>query len=253
MRTNWLITTAAIALLASTGIAGAQGMNERGAKSPGPAEKSAPSSQMQGTQPRAAQPSNQTTGQAPQMDRPAQRQGAEPRGAQPRNQTTGQSLPTERPTGSPGQRKGDQMQRQPGTAGQAPDSQRQSRTGADRQQLREGAEQKKGTDAQHKKGTDARTGTETTGRGDSSGASLTNEQRTKIRQVVVTKKIPQLTNVNFTVSVGAKVPRTVSFHPIPVELVEIYPAWRGYQVILVGSELVIVHPASYEIVAVVVV
>jgi hypothetical protein len=47
------------------------------------------------------------------------------------------------------------------------------------------------------------------------------------------------------------VPRTVTFHPIPVEIVEIYPAWRGYRVILVGSQLVIVHPSSYRIIAVI--
>jgi hypothetical protein len=45
----------------------------------------------------------------------------------------------------------------------------------------------------------------------------------------------------------------VRFHPSPVEVVEIYPTWRGYRVILVGSELVIVHPTTFEIVAVIVV
>jgi hypothetical protein len=70
---------------------------------------------------------------------------------------------------------------------------------------------------------------------------------------VVTNKIPKVTKVNFTVSIGARVPRTVKFHAIPSEIVTIHPAWRGYRVILVGSELVIVNPRTYEIVAVIVV
>jgi hypothetical protein len=45
----------------------------------------------------------------------------------------------------------------------------------------------------------------------------------------------------------------VHFYPIPVEIVEIHPAWRGYQIILVGSELVIINPTTFEIVSVVVV
>jgi hypothetical protein len=98
-----------------------------------------------------------------------------------------------------------------------------------------------------------RTRSETTGRGDAANVRLTTEQRTRIRKVVVTKKIPKVTKVNFTVSIGARVPRTVKFHAIPSEIVTIHPAWRGYRVILVGSELVIVNPRTYEIVAVIVV
>lgn len=247
MKTNWLIATAAVAILASTGLASAQGMNERGGTSPGAVQKNAPSSQSQIQE---AEPRKGDRAQSPRN------------GAQQRRQTTGQSPQADRPSRPSGQQQGDRLQRQKqppgaaqqgqdmkrdksGTAGQAPDSQRQQRIGTDqqKQKQRTGAEQRK----------DSQTRSETTGRGDTSGASLNSEQRTKIRQVVVSKKIPKVNKVNFTVSIGAKVPRTVRFHPIPVEIVEIYPAWRGYRVILVGSELVIVHPSTFEIVAVIVV
>jgi hypothetical protein len=190
MKANWLITTAAAAILASTGFALGQGMNEGGGTSPGTSEKN--------------MPSKQPSGAIKQRDK---------------SETTGQARDAERQP-----RTGSQKQRQ-----------EQPRTGAQR------------------KDSDTRPGAETTGRGDASGAQLSSEQRTKIRQVVVSNKIPKVDRVNFTVSVGARVPSTVRFHPIPAEVVTIYPAWRGYRVILVGSELVIVHPRTFQIVAVIVV
>ena len=60
-----------------------------------------------------------------------------------------------------------------------------------------------------------------------------------------------MTNVNFSVSVGTRVPRDVHFHPVPAEIVTIYPAWRGYNLILVSNQIVIIDPATYEIVAVI--
>ena len=43
-------------------------------------------------------------------------------------------------------------------------------------------------------------------------------------------------------------PSTVRFHPLPPRIVEIYPEWRGYQVILVKGKYVIVKPETHEIV-----
>ena len=59
-----------------------------------------------------------------------------------------------------------------------------------------------------------------------------------------------MTNINFSISVGTRVPRTVSFHPLPAEVITIYPAWRGYEFFLVGDEIVVVNPSTLEIVAV---
>jgi hypothetical protein len=59
-----------------------------------------------------------------------------------------------------------------------------------------------------------------------------------------------VTNVNFSISVGTRVPRTVSFHPVPTQLVTIYPDWQGYEYFLVGDQIVVVNPRTLEIVAV---
>ena len=62
--------------------------------------------------------------------------------------------------------------------------------------------------------------------------------------------IAPATNVNFPVTVGTRVPREVGFHPLPTDIVTIYPEWRGYEFFLVRDEIVVVDPRTLEIVAV---
>jgi hypothetical protein len=58
-------------------------------------------------------------------------------------------------------------------------------------------------------------------------------------------------NVNFSIAVGTRVPREgVSFRPLPTEVVTIYPEWRGYEFILVRNQILVIDPATYEIVAI---
>jgi Protein of unknown function (DUF1236) len=82
------------------------------------------------------------------------------------------------------------------------------------------------------------------------GAKLSSEQRTKISTVIKEQNIRPATNVNFSITIGTHVPRTVGFHPLPVEIVTIYPDWRGYEMFLVGNQIVVVNPRTLEIVAV---
>jgi hypothetical protein len=57
-------------------------------------------------------------------------------------------------------------------------------------------------------------------------------------------------SINFNISVGTVVPRTVKFVAVPATLVEIHPAWRGYRYFIVDDEIIIVEPSSFRIVAV---
>ena len=74
------------------------------------------------------------------------------------------------------------------------------------------------------------------------------EKRTQITSAIRSEKIQETTNVNFNISVGTRVPTSVSFHPLPPRIVEIYPEWRGYEVIYVRGQYVIVRPQTREIV-----
>ncbi len=107
--------------------------------------------------------------------------------------------------------------------------------------------QTKGT-ADSKSGT-AESKSQTTGNAATSAtAAPPAEKRTQIVSAIKSEKIQETTNVNFNISVGAVVPSTVRFHPLPPRIVEIYPEWRGYDVILVSGRYIIVRPQTHEIV-----
>lgn len=83
------------------------------------------------------------------------------------------------------------------------------------------------------------------------GAKLSADQRTKITTVIRNEHVAPTNNIDFSVSVGTRIPRErVSLRPLPGEVVTIYPEWRGYEFFLVRDEIIVVDPRSLEIVAV---
>ncbi len=84
----------------------------------------------------------------------------------------------------------------------------------------------------------------------SKSVSLTTEQKTTIRQKVLTSSAPRVEHVNFDIKVGVVVPRTVRIAPLPTTIVEIEPEWRGYMYFVRGDEIIVVEPGSLRIVAV---
>ncbi len=83
--------------------------------------------------------------------------------------------------------------------------------------------------------------------------SISTEQKTEIRSVIVENKVETI-KPSFSVSVGVAVPRTVKLHPLPPKVVEIVPAYRSYQYLLLAdNRIVIVDPATFEIVYILVV
>jgi hypothetical protein len=82
------------------------------------------------------------------------------------------------------------------------------------------------------------------------GVKLSGEQRTRITSVIRDQRVEPLTNANFSISVGARVPRDITFYPLPVEVVTIYPEWRGYEFIRVRDQILVINPRTLEIVAV---
>lgn len=80
--------------------------------------------------------------------------------------------------------------------------------------------------------------------------NINDQQRTRISQSISHLNVQPLNSVNFSLSVGTVVPRDVRLQPLPSEVVEIVPQYRGYDFVLVKDEIVIVEPSSYKIVAV---
>ena len=112
----------------------------------------------------------------------------------------------------------------------------------------EGRQDKSGASTAETKSTTERS--QTTGQA-GAGAKLTSDQRTKITTVIRNEHAAPVTNVNFSIAVGTRVPREgVSFRPLPTDVVTIYPEWRGYEYILVRNQILVVDPGTYEIVAI---
>jgi Protein of unknown function (DUF1236) len=82
------------------------------------------------------------------------------------------------------------------------------------------------------------------------GAKLSTEQRTKITTVIRNEHVAPVTNVNFSIAVGTRIPRDVSYHVLPTEVVAVYPEWRGYNYVLVRDQILVIDPQTFEIVAI---
>ena len=232
MNNRFLISVATAALIAGTGFANAQGAGAGSAA--GSAQQSAPSSD------RAA-----PSGGAMQRDSgPSGMKGAE----------TGTKESTDKMAPSKSAQDGNRMQ---GEKSKSMSSETDAPKGG-KDMKAEGRDSKSGMDnAQTKGTTDSKSGTAATkdSKSTTTGNAATSataappaEKRTQIVSAIRSEKIQETTNVNFNISVGAAVPASVHFHPLPPRIVEIYPEWRGYEVILVHGRYVIVRPQTREIV-----
>jgi hypothetical protein len=126
-----------------------------------------------------------------------------------------------------------------------------SKSGKDMKAEQKGATDSKSTTTQTGQTTQSPSGQTTTTGQAGAGAKLSTEQRTKISSVIREQRVQPVTNVNFSISVGTRVPRTVSFHALPREVVTIYPQWRGYEYFLVNNQIIVVNPRTLEIVDVI--
>jgi hypothetical protein len=240
MKNVFLTTTAAAALLAGIGFASAQGTYEQ--KTPAASEQKAAPELDKSKEMNKSKGSEQKAQEKPALNAQA------PAKAGAKSETTGQAEPAK------SQDTKAQDTKQDSTKSQST----QSKSGSEMQNAQSPA---KGTAAQ----SDTKTGTSTssdTKAGTSTSSSTTNtnvsasvnlnpEQKTKIRETVIkSSNAPRVANVNFSVSIGTTVPKTVRFAPLPSYLVEIQPAWRGYEYFLVGDEIVVVDPRTLRIVAI---
>jgi hypothetical protein len=239
MSNRLMISVAAAALIAGTGFANAQGtgMSREAPAAAAPAQQSAPAAEH-GASDRA------TSGG--EMNRDAAKPGMKSTQSEQKSPAAGTN------------QRADEMQ------GQKSQGQKSTTVGSDekadqKSKMSSDTDNKGGKDmkaeGQNRNGNmnaDSKSGSEgkTVGQA-GAGAKLSTEQRTKITTVIKDQHIAPVTNVNFSISVGTRVPRDVSFHPLPAEIVTVYPDWRGYEFILVRDQIVVIDPASLQIVAVI--
>jgi Protein of unknown function (DUF1236) len=248
MTNRFMISVAAVALIAGTGFASAQGMGGgreggAGGGAPAAAQQSAPSSSSGAT---SSTPMNR--------DSATESKGAD-KGGMKSTQSDEKMAP-----GAKNQRAQDDKAGEKGKTAQDNNMSGDRAKGMNSDKA-EGRDSKTGNTNNAQ--TDSKTGnmnnaqtkspadskSQTTGNAATSAtAAPPAEKRTQIVSAIKSEKIEETTNVNFNISVGTRIPGNVRFHPLPSRIVEIYPEWRGYDVIFVHGQYIIVRPQTHEIV-----
>ena len=94
----------------------------------------------------------------------------------------------------------------------------------------------------------------TAAKGPSGGdrVQLSEQQRTNVHSTILKESnVNRATNVNFSVNVGTRVPRSVRLVALPAAVLSIVPQYRSYQYFVANDQICIVDPGSYEIVEVI--
>jgi uncharacterized protein DUF1236 len=249
MTNRFLISVAAAALIAGTGLANAQGTGmTREAPSAGSTQQSAPSSDR--AAPSAATPMNRNDASESKGSDSGMKSTQSDEKMQPGGAKSQRAQDT-----APGQKSKSMSSENDGKA--AKDQKAEGRSGNTNAADSKGAADKnmnaesRNPDSKmdNKSAADSKSSTTTTGQA-GAGAKLSTEQRTKITTVIKQQNIAPATNINFSISVGTRVPREVGFHPLPAEIVTVYPDWRGYEFFLARDQIIVVNPRTLEIVAV---
>lgn len=234
MRHKSLVATAAFALLAGTVLASAQGVEKKsgGAMEHGMQQQGAPGGAMQ---------NRGEEGKGQRQENRAQR--SEEKGKQP--STTGQGQPMEPKASEPKTQRSQEKGKQPATSGQgqqsAPPVQSAPKAGRDEEK---GAPKAR----QGQQRNESQTQGQRTGAG--GAVTLTTEQKTKIRTTVLQGgNAPRVNKVNFSISVGTVVPRSVKVVAVPAVIVDIHPQWRGFFYFVYEDEIIIVD-RNHHIVAI---
>jgi hypothetical protein len=248
MTNRFLISVAAAAMIAGTGFANAQGMSREGG---GAATQSAPpSGGASGTMNRDAGGAAGTKG--------AESPGMKGSDSGMKAESHDKMAPGKSAQDTKMDAKGDRSDNDAAKGGKdmkAEGRDSKSGTSAEGRDSKNGNMNAEGRDSKsgnmnnaQTKGADGKSQTTTGNAATSAIAAPPAEKRIQIVSAIRSEKIQETTNVNFNISVGTAVPASVRFHPLPARIVEIYPEWRGYDVIFVHGQYIIVRPQTREIV-----
>jgi hypothetical protein len=81
---------------------------------------------------------------------------------------------------------------------------------------------------------------------------ISEQQRTNVGQTLSREKqLNRVTNINVSINVGTRIPRSVRLVAVPASVIAIVPAYRSYRYFAVEDRICIVDPATYEIIEVI--
>jgi hypothetical protein len=244
MSNRFMVSVAAIALIAGVGAANAQGgmKNESGGSGGAAMQHSAPSGG-------GGAMDRDSTGSSPTQSTQSEEKkspGAT-KGQRAEEKTPGATKGQSAEENAPGAKKG--MSSDNETKGGSKNMKAEGREGQNNNMKAETREGQTNKAAETREGQTNRSEM-TTGQA-GAGAKLSTEQRTKITTVIRNEHVAPVTNVNFSIAVGTRVPREgINLRPLPAEVVTVYPDWRGYEFIMVRDQILVIDPATLEIVAI---
>ena len=166
--------------------------------------------------------------------------------------TSGPTQQSQDQKGREGKQSGEQKQQQTRDEQQKQDSRTGQRQPADsRQQQGERQQPAQTQQGQQQPGTGQTT--DQTQRRDNTSVStnINADQRTRIIDRLQREQTETRTNVNIDVNIGARLPRDVRGRPLPPDIVQIVPQYRGYEYTVVRDEIVIIEPGRREVVDVI--
>jgi hypothetical protein len=264
MKKSLMVSVAAAALLATTGFATAQGMSQGGSKD-APTSTASPKGEAASPRGDAASPRSESSAPAAGSSKesaapatskesaaPEMKNSAAPKSGSMAQEKSG-AADTKSGTKATPQQAQEQAKEKAGTATDTKTS------GAMNNDTKSKASESKASESGAAAGT-AKPATADSKTGDTKSATTTGnaatsataappaEKQTQIVSAIKQEKVEEVTNVNFSISVGARVPTTVHYHPLPSRIVEIYPEWRGYDFIFVHGRYIILRPETHEII-----
>jgi hypothetical protein len=248
MRKALMVSVAVAALLAATGLATAQGVNQGGAKG--------------SESPTAASPKGDT---AAPMNAPAAK-GAETAPPGAASKEVPQHAQGKPDTKTTGEMKADSKSKAsdsttPATTSKNPTAETKSTSDSKTTGEMKADSKSKASDSTTSTPTSkdvknptaetkspAADGKTTGNAATSATAAPPAEKQTQIVSAIKQEKVEEVTNANFNISIGTAVPSNVRYYPLSPRIVEIYPEWRGYDFILVRGKYIILRPHTHEIV-----
>src|SRR5204863_8804109 len=81
---------------------------------------------------------------------------------------------------------------------------------------------------------------------------LSEQQCTNVHGTILKESnVNRATNVNVSINVGTRVPRSVRLAALPAAVLSVVPQYRSYQYFVANDQICIVDPNSYEIIEVI--
>jgi hypothetical protein len=77
---------------------------------------------------------------------------------------------------------------------------------------------------------------------------LSEHERSQVHETLLKESnVNRIDHVNFSINVGARVPRSLRLAPLPASVISLVPRYRDYRYFVADDQICIVDPNTYEI------